>query len=312
LGGTQRAAGTDVTTVLAGLLMMLTWGSSSVAYKLALPAYGPGQLTLLRFLITASVMILYAALTRMRLPVRRDVLPLLGLGVIGISTNQLAFSFGITTVDPGTATFLVAATPVMAAVLARFFLAERLSPAGWLGIALTVIGTTVLVFGRGQGIAYTQGALLLLAGALFEAGYFIMQKPFLRRYTSLEVSTWSLIAAVLPMLIFLPGLGDQLRGAPPIATGAIAYAAIGAGVIGYFCMSVANSRLPASVAAVLMAGMPPVALIAARIVLGIVPPLLSVLGGAVSVAGVLLVTLRGHAAPGEAEIVPALTVPVID
>ena len=47
----------------------------------------------------------------------------------------------------------------------------------------------MLVLGRGQGIAYTQGALILLVGALFEAMYFIMQKPFLRRYTSLEVST---------------------------------------------------------------------------------------------------------------------------
>jgi drug/metabolite transporter (DMT)-like permease len=76
---------------------------------------------------------------------------------------------------------------------------------------------------------------------------------------------------------------------------------------------VANSRLPASVAAVLMAGMPPVALIVAWIVLGIVPPVLSVLGGAVSIVGVLQVTLRGHAtAPREADLVPALTVPVVD
>jgi drug/metabolite transporter (DMT)-like permease len=76
---------------------------------------------------------------------------------------------------------------------------------------------------------------------------------------------------------------------------------------------VVNSRLPASVAAVLMAGMPPVALIVGWIVLGIVPPPLSVLGDAVSIAGVLLVTLRGHAtAPQEADLVPALTVPVVD
>lgn len=308
-GGTADEA----TTVLAGLLMMLTWGSSSVATRAGLASYDPGQLTLLRFLITATVMILFAAAVRMRWPDRRDILPLFGLGIIGISIIQLTFSFGITTVDPGTATFLVATVPVMAAVLARVFLAERLSMAGWTGIGLTVAGTTALVIGQGEGLAYTRGAVLLLLGAFAEALYFILQKPFLRRYTSIEVSTWTLIASTLPLLIFLPGLGGQFRAASASATGAVVYVALGAGVVGYFCMAVTNSRLPASVAAVLMAGMPPVALVSAWLWLDIVPSPMSVLGGLVSLAGVLLVTLRGRMlSSGESEIVPALPSPVVD
>ena len=310
----MRSNGTrvDATTLLAGLLMMLTWGSSAVATKIGLDGYGPGQLTLFRFLITAAAIIAAGAL-RMRLPIRGDVLPLLGLGIVGISITQLAFSFGITTVDPGTATFLVATVPVMTALLARFWLGERLSVEGWAGIALTVVGTATLVFGRGQGIAYTQGALILLLGALAEALYFILQKPFLRRYTSVEVSTWTLIASTLPLLIFLPGLGAQVRTAPAAATGAVVYVALGAGVVGYGCMTVVNARLPASIAAVLMAGLPPVALVAAWLVLGVAPPPLSVAGGLVSLAGVLLVTRRGRAAtPPTAGIAPALPVPVGD
>jgi drug/metabolite transporter (DMT)-like permease len=291
---TLRMAGVGTGTVAAALLMMITWGSSGVATKIGLASYGPGQLTLLRFIITGLLMVLYAFFTHMRLPARRDILPIVGLGMIGISITQLTFSFGITSVDPGTATFLVSTVPVMTAILARFWLGERLSLAGWVGIALTVIGTIVLVLGQGEGLAFTRGALILLFGAFSEAWYFILQKPFLQRYTSQEVSTWALIAASIPLLIFLPPLPAQFAAATVGDTAAVVYAALGAGVVGYFCMAYVNSRMPASIAAVLMAGMPPVALVTAWFWLGVTPPLLSVLGGLVSLVGVLLVTLKGR------------------
>ena len=284
-------------TALAGVLMVLTWGSSSVATKVGMGGYDPGQLTLLRFLITAGVMILFALATRMRLPARRDILPLIGLGLIGISITQFTFTYGMVNVDPGTAMFLVSTVPVMTAVIARFTLGERLTIAGWSGIGLTVVGTTVLVLGKGQGVDYTRGALILLFGAFTEAWYYILQKPFLRRYSGVEVSTWALIAATLPMLIFLPGLGGQVASASIEETGAVVYVALGAGVVGYACMAIVNSRLPASVAAVLMAGLPPVALVTAWIWIGDVPAMVSILGGAMSLAGMLLVTLRGAAVP---------------
>jgi drug/metabolite transporter (DMT)-like permease len=293
LGGQRNGSAAGATTALVGVLMVLTWGSSSVATKVGMGGYDPGQLTLLRFLITSGVMILFAVATRMRLPDRRDVLPLVGLGIIGISIVQFTFTYGMVSVDPGTAMFLVSTVPVMTAVIARFVLGERLTLAGWTGIALTVVGTTVLVLGKGQGIDYTRGALILLFGAFAEAWYYILQKPFLRRYSGIEVSTWALIAATLPMLVFLPGLGGQISFASAEETGAVVYVALGAGVVGYACMAIVNSRMPASVAAVLMAGLPPVALVVAWIWLGDVPAMVSVLGGALSLVGMLLVTLRG-------------------
>lgn len=278
---------------VAGNLMILTWGSSSVATKVGMGGYDPGQLTLLRFLITSTVMIGFAFATRMRLPQRRDILPIIGLGLLGISATQFSWAYGMQDVDPGTATFLVATVPVITAVIARFVLDERLTPAGWSGIALTVIGTSVLVLGQGQGVDYTRGALILLIGAFTEAWYYILQKPLLRRYSGIELSTWALIAATLPMMVFLPGLDRQVASASAVETGSVIYVALGAGVVGYACMAIVNSRMPASIAAILMAAMPGVALLVAWVWLGTVPPAMSVLGGLVSLAGVLLTTLRG-------------------
>lgn len=159
----------SVTTAIAGVLMVLTWGSSSVATKVGMGGYDPGQLTLLRFLITSAVMIAFAAVTRMRLPERRDILPLIGLGLIGVSVTQFTWAYGMTEVDPGTATFLVSTVPIITAVIARFVLSERLTAAGWISIAFTASGTTMLVLGQSQGLDYTRGALILLLGAFTEA-----------------------------------------------------------------------------------------------------------------------------------------------
>ncbi|MCA9879822.1 MAG: DMT family transporter [Thermomicrobiales bacterium] len=311
--GRSRLAGTDAGTISAALLMTLTWGSSAVATKVGLASYGPGQLTLLRFLVTGSLMVLYALVTRMRLPARRDIPPLVGLGLIGISIPQLGFGFGIASVDPGTATFLISTVPVMTAILARCWLGEHLSLAGWSGISLTVIGTIVLVLGQGEGLAFTRGAVILLGGAFAEALYFILQKPFLQRYTSQEVSTWALIAASVPLLVFFPPLPAQFQAASPGDTAAVVYAGLGAGVLGYFCMAYVNARLPASITAVLMAGMPPVALVTAWLWIGVTPPLLAIAGGLVSVSGVVLVTQKGRASASHVTPpAPALALPAAE
>ncbi|MGI9255005.1 MAG: DMT family transporter, partial [Thermomicrobiales bacterium] len=257
--GVGRRGGANLATVLAGAVMVIVWGSSSVATRVGMESYSPGRLALFRFLITTVIMAVYVAIARMRIPPLQDMPGLIGLGVVGISITQLAFAFGMKTVDPGTATFLMATIPVMTAVLSRVVLKERLTPVGWVGIGLTVVGTTVLVLGQGHGISYTRGALLLLFAAFSEAVYYILQKPWLKRYSAVEVSAWTLMGATLPLLIFLPGLGAEIRGATREATGAVVYVAVGAGAIGYACLTYVNSRMPATVAAVLLALMPPVA-----------------------------------------------------
>jgi drug/metabolite transporter (DMT)-like permease len=62
-------------------------------------------------------------------------------------------------------------------------------------------------------------------------------------------------------------------------------------------MAVVNTHWPASVAAILMAALPPVALVTAWLVLDVVPPILSIVGGLISLSGVLLVTRYGKAPP---------------
>jgi drug/metabolite transporter (DMT)-like permease len=174
----------------------------------------PGHLVLLRFLLASTALALYAGVTRMRLPARRDLPGLAVLGVVGVSVCQIALNMGEQTVTAGTASFLIVLVPVFTALLATVVLDERLTAIGWLGIALAMGGTAVLIVGQGQGLHATAGAGLVLIAAIAEAIYFVRQKSCLRRYSGLELATYTLWAATGGMLVFTPGLFHQLRVAP--------------------------------------------------------------------------------------------------
>lgn len=290
-----RAGRLDPTTAIASLSTVILWGSSFPGFRAALESYSPGPLLLLRFTIASVALIFFARLTRMRMPPWSDVPRLAGLGVIGVTVCQLSLVYGEQTVSAGTASFLMALVPIFTALLAAMVLGERLTLFGWAGIGIALIGTAVLIAGQGQTIDITTGAALIVLAALSEAIYFVLQKPFLRRYSGLQLATYTLWAATLPLLIFTPGLLVELPQASQAATIAIIYLALGTGALGYISWSIANSRLPASVAATLLAVTPVTAVLIAWPWLGEVPTRVSLVGGVITIAGVLTVSRFGSA-----------------
>lgn len=124
-------------------LTILPWASAFAGIRAGLQDYSPAHLTLLRFLVASSVMLVYALLVRMPLPERRDWPAIFGLGFLGITVYHTALNFGQVTVKAGPAALLVAVGPVFVALMSYFFLRERLSAWGWLGIAVAFTGVAL-------------------------------------------------------------------------------------------------------------------------------------------------------------------------
>lgn len=287
---------------IAGVLLL--WASAFAGIRAGMrltPAgmpgadgYGPGQLALLRFGTASIVLALYALATRMRMPERKD-LPVIALsGFLGISIYHVALNFGEVTVQAGAASLLISAGPVFTALLSAVFLRERLTRTGWGGILVAFTGVALIALSGSRGLRFTPGALLILLSAAVAAIYSILSKRSFKRHTALEFTCYSIWAGTLPMLVFLPGLAHQLPMAAPSATLAVVYLGIFPGAIAYVLWNLALSRMPASLLSSFLYLSPVLASFIAWVWLGELPTLLTLLGGAIAILGVILVQTKGY------------------
>ena len=289
---------------IAGVLLL--WSSAFAGIRAGLrilpggglgpDGYGPGELALLRFGTASLALAGYALATRMRMPGWSDLPGIFLAGFLGISVYHVALNFGEVTVHAGAASLLIAAGPVFTALLSAAFLQERLTRTGWGGILLAFAGVALIALSSGKGLRFTPGALLILLSAAVAAVFSILSKKSLRRYAALEFTSYAIWAGTLPMLVFLPGLIHRFHTAAPPATFAVIYLGLFPAAIAYVLWNYALSRMPASLLSSFLYLSPVLAILIAWAWLGEVPSLLTVLGGAIAIAGVIVVQTRGHRA----------------
>ena len=272
---------------------LLLWASAFAGIKAGLSAYSPGQLALLRFLVGSASMTILARLKGFGLPERKDFPRILAVGFLGFTVYHVFLNYGEQTVSAGAASLIVSFTPVMTALLASFFLRERLRFLGWAGIAVSVSGVALISFGEGGAVALDPGSLLILFASLGSSLYNVFQKPLLKRYDPIAFTTYAMAAGTLFMLVFLPGLPGAIARAPLEATLSVAYLGVFPGAIAYSTWTYALSRMPASRLATTLYIAPVLAIAIAWLWIGEIPTTLSLMGGAITLAGVVLTNTKG-------------------
>jgi drug/metabolite transporter (DMT)-like permease len=131
--------------------------------------------------------------------------------------------------------------------------------------------------------------------AVGESIFFVLQKPHLARYTGLQLTTFTIWTGTFFMLIFLPGLVVQVQKAPVGATLAVVYLGIFPAAIGYVLWSYALSKADVSRVTSTLNLSPILALLIAFLWLGEIPSIPSLVGGLITIAGVILLITRGKA-----------------
>ncbi len=282
---------------LALAATVLLWGSAFAAIRAALEHFSAAHLSVLRLLVATFALCGIAAARGVRLPARRDLPAIAAVGFAGMTAYQLLLNSGERTVPAGTAALLVNLSPVFTALGASLWLDERMTGRRWAGVAVACGGATLIAVAGNGGLSLERGALLVLAAALVQAAFFLAQKPLLRRYGSLELTTWAMTLGALLALPFAPGLPAAIGSAPAEALLAVAFLGVGASAIGFVAWAYACARVEVSVAAATLYAVPVVAFSAGWLWLGERPAPLALVGGAIALAGVALVAQgeRGQA-----------------
>jgi len=279
--------------LLLSLVMM--WGLAFVAIKLALDHASPLGLTVWRFVITASAFLLVMALrkeARARIE-RGDLLRIAVMAVVGVGGYHFSINYGEQFVSAGVASLIVAAMPVMVALLAVRYLGETITPTKGVGIAVAIVGVVVLTLfgtpGASLEVRSVTGALVIALSPVCWSIYTVLGKPLVAKYGPLAITTTTMVAGTLLILpVGLPTALGEAGGYDASDWGWIAFLALASTVYAYIVWNYALSKIEASNTAAWVYPVPLVALFWGWILLGerLTPWVL--VGGVLVLGGVIL------------------------
>jgi len=268
---------------------VLLWGSAFAAIRAALEHFSAAHLSILRLLVATAALCAIAAVRGVRLPAARDLPAIAAVGFAGMTAYQWLLNSGEQTVAAGTASLLVNLSPVFTAIGASAWLGERMTRRRRAGVAVACAGASLIAVAGDGALALRAGALLVVGAAVAQAAFFLAQKPLLRRYGSLELTTWAMALGALMALPLAPGLPAEIGSAPAEALLAVAFLGVGASAAGFVTWAYACARIDVSVAAATLYAVPVVAFSAGWLWLGEQPTPAAIAGGAIALAGVALV-----------------------
>ncbi|PTM52290.1 drug/metabolite transporter (DMT)-like permease [Phreatobacter oligotrophus] len=271
----------------------LIWGIQAVVSRRSVgDGLGPVDVTLLRFLTAAAVLIPFGLMRLKPFPVgrlgwKRSLVLTLFAGA-PFSTVLV----GGSTFAPALHTAVIAPSliPVVTALIAYAAYRETSPPARILGLVLIVTGIA-LVAGQGLIAGASDGAwrgdLLFVLASTMWAIFGILAKRWQADALDITITLSILSLAVLPLLALAVPLKIASAGMGAIALQAI-YQGLLVGIASVFLYATANQRLGAARASLFLPLVPAITAVASAILLGEWPSASELIGMAVVMTGMTI------------------------
>ncbi|WP_344801303.1 DMT family transporter [Microlunatus ginsengisoli] len=288
------AAGPGWRPLVAAAVTMVLWASAFVVIRGLRDVLDPGPMAVGRLLV-GSVVLSAIALGRRgwtrRLPRGRALVLIIGYGVLWFGIYTVAVNAAGRYLDAGTSAMLVNLAPIIVAVLAGTFLHEGFPRNLVLGLVIAFAGVAIIAGATATGQVRPTGVLLALAAAALYAVGVLLQKQALATVDPVTVTWLGALAGAVATLPFLPRLVSQAGENPwPVLPGVI-FLGVFPTAIAFLLWTYALSKTSAGRMAASSYVVPGIAVLLSWIFLTEVPPVLSLVGGAVSLLGVAITRL---------------------
>jgi drug/metabolite transporter (DMT)-like permease len=298
----QTSPPIDRRALAAAGITVIFWASAFVGIRDVADTFSPTSIALGRMavaVVALGAVLLTQGWTRVS---RRDLGLIVVSGLLWDGLYMVALNEAERHVDAGTASMLVNTGPIFIGLFAGLFLGEGLPRRLLLGIAIAFVGSVIVGIATsspttGVGPSST-GVVLCLVAALAYAAGVTLQKPVLGRVPALQVTWLACLTAVVALLPFGSNLAAEASAAALPKIGWIVFLGLFPTALGFTTWAYALRRTSAGRLGATTYLVPPVVIAMAWLLLGEVPPLLALVGGAICVGGVVVVRTPRLRRPG--------------
>ncbi|MER5597417.1 DMT family transporter [Streptomyces sp. NPDC002265] len=292
---TSPPARTGLLAAGAATITVVLWASAFVSIRSAGAAYSPGALALGRLLTGVLALGALWAVRREGLPPRSAWRRIAVSGVLWFGFYMVVLNWGEQQVDAGTAALVVNIGPLLIAVLGARLLGDALPPRLIAGMAVSFAGAvTVGLSMSGGGGSSALGVVLCLLAAIAYAGGVVTQKPALERASALQVTTFGCLVGAVVCLPFAGQLVREAGEAPMSATLNMVYLGLFPTALAFTTWAYALARTTAGRMGATTYAVPALVVLMSWLVLGEVPGVLTLAGGALCLAGVAVSRSRSR------------------
>ncbi|RKX29373.1 MAG: hypothetical protein DRP47_01900 [Candidatus Zixiibacteriota bacterium] len=264
--------------------------------KFGLEFIEPFTFAFYRFVISSLVLLVVVRMRKSGSPIaRNDYIKIVGLGILIIPFNQVAYLYGQKLTVAGHGALLFATVPIWVFVAALIHLKEKFLLRRAVGIVVGLIGVAVvMVTGAIElGTEYLLGDLIILGAVIAWAYYSVWGKPLVEKYGALRVTAYALAsgsALYFPFGLYRAIIFDYSE----VTAGAwlsVLYVALGVSVALYVLWYWVLGRRDASNVAVYHNIQPVVAAAVAYVFLSEPIGWSFVIGGVIVLGGVIITEL---------------------
>ena len=264
------------------------WATAFVLTKVVLKEVDVTTLGVLRYFFASIIVIFILIKQKISLPKLKDIPAFLFAGFSGYAGYIAFFNIATLLSSPSTLSVINALAPAITAIVAYFIFHEKIKLIGWVSMGISFCGILILTLWDGV-LTVNKGILFMLVGCLLLSLYNISQRYLTKKYSSFDVSMYSMLIGGILLVIYSPSSVANIFSISFTSLILIIYMSIFPSVISYFFWTKAFELAKSTTEVTSFMFVTPVlATFMGMIILGDIPKLSTLIGGIVIIFGMIL------------------------